>query len=103
MLKSNSSYGCLIKKSILTRDNLLKRGWKGNKNCVFCGQDETIDHLFFSCSVVRLIWNLLRCAFDLHSMPVDIHDCFDRWIKLFPKKDKRLVLVGCAVLGSVEM
>lgn len=41
----------LNRKSILTRDNLLKRGWKGDKTCVFCGKDESIDHLFFSCSV----------------------------------------------------
>ena len=54
----------LSKKSILTRDTLLKRGWKGDKHCVFCGQEENIDHLFFSYSVARIIWNLVRCSFD---------------------------------------
>lgn len=86
------------KKSILTRGNLLKRGWKGDKCCFFCGQDESIDHLFFTCSVARLIWSLLKCAFDLNSIPLNLNDCFDRWIKTFPKLDKRLVLVGVSAL-----
>ena len=46
----------LARKSILTRDNLIKIGWKGDKNCVFYGKDEMIDHLFFSCSVAKTIW-----------------------------------------------
>jgi hypothetical protein len=33
---------------VLTKDNLLKRNWKGNAKCSFCTQNETIDHLFFS-------------------------------------------------------
>ena len=32
---------------ILTKDNLLKRRWKGGSKCCFCSKDETI-HLFFS-------------------------------------------------------
>ena len=32
---------------VLTKDNLAKRNWNGNKKCVFCSQDETIQHLFF--------------------------------------------------------
>jgi hypothetical protein len=30
----------------LTKDNLLKRGWKGDSKCNFCGLEETIQHLF---------------------------------------------------------
>lgn len=37
----------VLRKSILTRDNLLRRGWIGDKKCPFCMQDESIDHLFF--------------------------------------------------------
>ena len=39
------------RKSILSRDNLAIKGWKGDQKCVFCGQDESIDHLF---SLVQL-------------------------------------------------
>ena len=39
---------------ILTKDNLLKRRWKGGSKCCFCSKDETIQHLFFrlSCGTV---------------------------------------------------
>lgn len=32
--------------------------------------------------------------FDLNSTPLNLKDCFDRWIKTFQKHDKKLVLVG---------
>ena len=47
----------LYKKVLLTKDNLAKRRWHGcKKKCVFCDSDETIDHLFISCSMARLVW-----------------------------------------------
>ena len=36
----------LMRKEILTKDNLAKRNWDGSKKCCFCDQDETIQHLF---------------------------------------------------------
>ena len=41
----------ILKSSILTKDNLIRRGWKGDKCCQFSGADETIDHLFIKCPV----------------------------------------------------
>lgn len=46
------------KNSILTKDNLIKRGWQGSEACVFCGQKESIDHPFLQCSVAKLVWSL---------------------------------------------
>lgn len=37
----------MIKKSILTKDNLIKRGWTKNEECHFCSGKESIDHLMF--------------------------------------------------------
>jgi hypothetical protein len=37
----------LENKALLTKDNMIKRKWKGDQTCSFCSQDETIDHLFF--------------------------------------------------------
>jgi hypothetical protein len=47
-----SYYMYVIKKRhvgfpILTKDNPAKQNWHGSKECVFCHQDETIQHLFF--------------------------------------------------------
>lgn len=37
----------LQQNAILSKDNLLKRSWQGDKRCCFCLLDETIEHLFF--------------------------------------------------------
>jgi hypothetical protein len=34
-------------KKILTKDNLFKRHWQGNLDCIFCGLLESINHLLF--------------------------------------------------------
>ena len=34
----------------LTKDNLAKRNWNGDRLCCFCSKPETIQHLFFDCS-----------------------------------------------------
>jgi hypothetical protein len=31
---------------VLTKDNLMKRGWKGDSKCNLCGLEETIQHIF---------------------------------------------------------
>jgi hypothetical protein len=36
----------LRKGVILTKDNLARRNWQGNKKCVYCHHYETINHLF---------------------------------------------------------
>ena len=61
-----------LRKSILTKDNLLHRGWKGDEKCPFCGREESINHLFISCSVARLLWNILKSAFNLTDIPDEL-------------------------------
>ena len=40
----------------MTKDNLAKRGIEKPPACVFCTDNETIDHLFFGCVVAKQIW-----------------------------------------------
>jgi hypothetical protein len=56
-----------LNKSVSTKDNLLKRGWKGrDKMCLFCQADETIEQLFLYCPLAKFVWNVLvNSAFDL--------------------------------------
>jgi hypothetical protein len=35
------------KKKVLTKDNLIKRGWKGSRFCEFCGGYESLITYFF--------------------------------------------------------
>lgn len=54
---------------ILTKDNPLKRGWSGDHHCMFCAGDESIDHLFFGCPLLRFVWGVFQVAFDLIPAP----------------------------------
>jgi hypothetical protein len=89
-------------KKILTKDNLFKRHWQGNLDCIFCGLLESIDHLLFHCPVARFIWRIIQIAFNLSSTPKDTADLFGPWINSFHKTEKNLVLFGCgAVLWAI--
>ena len=66
----------------------------GIKNCVFCGKDESADHLFFACPAASLIWILIKCTFGLRRTPMSMQECLGSWLNSFGKEDKKLVLVG---------
>ena len=51
---------------ILTKDNLARWNWNGNKQCCFCFSDETIQHLFIDCHVAKFLWRAIQFAFDLN-------------------------------------
>lgn len=84
----------VLRKSILTKDNLLRRGWNGSKHCPFCGKDESIDHLFMQCSITRMLSNILKCAFNLLGFTDTVPALFNGWITKFNKPEKRLMVVG---------
>lgn len=88
----------MLKRSILTKDNLIYRGWVGDKTCMFCGADESINHLFFFCPLSRYIWNYLCCTFGLPSPPVDIGQLFTVWVKKFARRPRKLVLFGLVAI-----
>ena len=50
---------------ILTKDNLVKRKWQGDVRCCFCPENESINHLFFDCSMARYIWSLIALVVGL--------------------------------------
>jgi zinc-binding in reverse transcriptase len=43
----------------MTKDNLIKKGWTGNRNCIFCNLDELIEHFFIHCPMAVGIWHWL--------------------------------------------
>jgi hypothetical protein len=49
----------MTKDAILTKDNLIKRKWKGDPVCYFCKNLENISHLFFQCCVVKAVWAVI--------------------------------------------
>jgi len=42
---------------------LKRRGWKGSTRCVLCGRQESVSHIFFSCSFACFVWACLSEVF----------------------------------------
>jgi hypothetical protein len=82
---------------ILTKDNLLKRKWKGNSDCCFCSSKESIQHLFFDCYLARLCWNLVQISFGL-TPPTNVSDLFGNWLNGFHRKLRNQIMIGAAAL-----
>ena len=76
-----------LKKVILTKDNLIKRKWRGNKQCCFCNTQETIQHLFFDCHVARFVWRCIFFAFNIPP-PHNAKDIFGNWLRGVPRPIK---------------
>ena len=64
----------------LTRDNLAKRRHAEDKTCVFCGELETIQHLFFDCIVARKVWEFVAECFNISAPDSSV------WLSSFWKK-----------------
>ena len=82
---------------ILTKDNLARWNWNGNKQCCFCFSDETIQHLFIDCHVAKFLWRTIQFAFDLNP-PHSITHLFGNWIRGVGTKLKRQLLVAASAL-----
>lgn len=84
--------------SILTRNVLLKIGGCCEACCLFCGADESIEHLFFEFPLVRYLWNVIKCSFDLDFCFTDANHCFESWLKGMGDGKRSLVTVGNATI-----
>ena len=83
----------LHRKVILTKHNLIKRNWNGNKSCSFCEREEYVHHLFFDCPFAKTIWRIVHMSFSL-TLPKNITNLFGNWINGTPKKELKLIRVG---------
>lgn len=55
----------LCKKVVLTKDNLLKRNWKGNVSCCFCPMRKDDEHLFFRCPLVMFVQRVVSISLGI--------------------------------------
>jgi len=53
----------LEQNAILTKDNMIKRGWVGDPACYFCSLPESCDHLFFQCPIAKVVWGIVGICF----------------------------------------
>jgi len=55
----------LANNKLMTRDNLRKRMIMKPLDCVFCCENESVDHLFFGCVVAKTFWSYISSEFDI--------------------------------------
>jgi hypothetical protein len=63
---------------VLTKYNLAKRNWNGNKQCSFCCKDESIEHIFFDCYYAKFLWGLIQITFSILP-PLNTDHLFGTW------------------------
>ena len=82
---------------ILTKDNLARRNWNGDKSCCFCHSTETIHHLFFECAYAKFLWRAVHLLFGI-APPLNIDDLFVTWSKMGGVIYNSLLLTAAAAL-----
>jgi hypothetical protein len=78
---------------LLTKDNLVKRQWKGCTKVLFLYCTRVNKHLFFDCIMARLMWGIICSTFGTKK-PLDVGHLFSPWLRSFSKKQRNHVLVG---------
>ena len=73
--------------SILTCDNLMRRGYMMAERCCMCCCDgETVDHLLLHCSLAQVLWSFVLMAFGIHWVtPRSVVDLLLGWRNWFGK------------------
>lgn len=74
----------LAHNSILTGDNLRKRGMEGPSRCPLCmSEEETVDHLLLLCPFAKAVWKgALRSRADKVELPRNMPKLLHEWAKL---------------------
>ena len=82
---------------ILTKDNLARRNWQGDKLCSLCHLPETIQHLFFDCYNAKFLWRAIHILYGIVP-PTSINVLFDSWSKQGNKNLNMLLLTAASAL-----
>jgi len=82
---------------ILTKDNLVRKNWKGSLKCCFYNCNESITHLLFDCHHAKEIWRIVYLATGL-TPPRSVFHMLGNWLSNFSDKERRVMLVGAAAL-----
>lgn len=85
----------------MTKDNMLRKNWHGDPACDFCEQNETINHLFFSCPVAKVVLGVIVVCLIVTSRPNSYNQLW-MWIRTtFPNGDKMYMTGLAAVCCSI--
>jgi hypothetical protein len=73
----------VMNNAILTKDNMIRRKWKGDPACYFCPHDESVNHLFFQCNVAKAVWAIIAKCIGADNIPRSFSQSWtwaDRWL-----------------------
>ena len=87
----------LHRKVVLTKDNLAKRNWKGDPHCPFCGNNESVEHLFISCPFAKLVWRVVFCTYNIPP-PTNVTNMFGNWLNGMDTKTKDRIRIGVSAI-----
>jgi len=85
----------LKKEVLLTKDNLVRRNWRGNRTCEFCKQSESIQHRFFDCIYAKFLWRVI-CSTTGLMPPTNVVHLFGSWLNQGGSNLAELLLTGAA-------
>lgn len=75
----------------------MKNGkWHGNRAGSFCSDVKTSHHLFFTCSVARIVWRSIGVLFGIELCPGSYWQ-FYAWCYLFWPEGECFYTVGLAI------
>jgi hypothetical protein len=84
-------------KAILTKDNLIRRKWKGSPGCYFCGNPETTDNIMFSCPTAKVVWGVVALCFHQRNRPI-CYEQFWVWIVNALPGGQKVYMLGLAAV-----
>ena len=67
---------------------------------LFCDSDESVEHLFVSCQLVRQFWRVVHFTFNIYP-PTSITNVLGNWLNGIDKNTKASIRIGvCAFFGK---
>jgi hypothetical protein len=68
-----------------------------------CNQVESLEHLFFQCTVAKCVWGTVGICLGTDSIPGNINQ-YKRWIKeSLPGGEQCVILASQLYVGQCEM
>jgi hypothetical protein len=63
----------------------------------FCGDQETIEHLFIDCPLAKLLWPTVNFTFDLPP-PTNVTNMFGNWLNGVDRQFKAIIQIEVSAL-----
>jgi len=76
---------------------MIKRQWKGAPSCFFCQSPESVNHLLFTCSVAKSVWDIIATSLGASNIPISFNQSW-LWCDMWIPNGKQFHAVGIGVV-----